>query len=130
MHDATQIRPAGPGAAGATGPAIDPDRIEPGWSPPVDRLALSWDEVAASWLAACGLLAILGVAAIIGREPVGEPVYLSAGQPGASLHGVGPHGVGPHGVGMKAGPQDCQAARPTAGGTEPFFVAPRPQGRA
>ena len=113
MHDATQIRPAV-----AAGPAIDPDRIEPGWSPPVDRLALSWDEVAASWLAACGLLAILGVAAIIGREPVGGPVTLSAGLPGVGLHGV--EGA--------AGAGDCRAVGPTAGG--PFVFAPRPQGRA
>lgn len=110
MHDATQIRPAI-----AAGPAIDPERIEPGWSPPVDRLALSWDEVAASWLATCGLLAILGVAAIIGREPSGEPVYLSAGLPG---------------VGLTVGAENCQAAHPAAGGTEPFVLAPRPNGRA
>lgn len=108
MHDATQIRPAA-----ATGPAIDPERIEPGWSPPVDRLALSWDEVAAGWLAACGLLAILGVAAIIGREPVGEPVYLSAGLPG---------------IGLTAGAEDCRAS--TVQGTAPFVLAPRPQGHA
>ncbi|MGO1075630.1 hypothetical protein [Inquilinus sp. CA228] len=120
MHDATQIRPAAAGTAIAAGPAIDPEWIEPGWSPPVDRLALSWDEVAASWLAACGLLAVLGVAAIIGREPVGEPVYLSAGVPGVGLHGV--EGA--------AGAQDCRALGPTAGGTEPFVFAPRPQGRA
>lgn len=112
MHDATQIRPA---TAIEGGPAIDPEWIEPGWSPPVDRLALSWDEVAASWLAACGLLAVLGVAAIIGREPMGEPVYLSAGLPG---------------VGLTAGAEDCRAVDPTAGGTEPFVFAPRPQGRA
>ncbi|MFE0753251.1 hypothetical protein ACFW16_04815 [Inquilinus sp. NPDC058860] len=117
MHDATQIRPA------AAGPAIDPDRIEPGWSPPVDRLALSWDEVAASWLAVCGLLAILGVAAIIGREPVGEPVYLTAGPPGIGLHGAGLHGVGP-----AAGAEDCRT--PTVQGTAPFILAPRPQGHA
>jgi hypothetical protein len=115
MHDATQIRPA---AAIGAGPAIDPDRIEPGWSPPVDRLALSWDEVAASWLAACGLLAIIGVAAIISREPMGEPVYVSARLPG----------VGQHGVEGAAGAEDCRTS--TIKATEPFVFAPRPQGRA
>ncbi|MGK9166626.1 hypothetical protein KXR53_10035 [Inquilinus limosus] len=111
MHDATSIRPARPDTA-AIAPAIDPEHIEPGWSPPVERLALSWDEVAASWLAACGLLAILGVAAIIGREPVGEPVILSAGLPG---------------VGLTAGAEDCHAAGP-ADGTGLFIFAPPPQG--
>ncbi|HEY9345713.1 MAG TPA: hypothetical protein VIQ53_10390 [Inquilinus sp.] len=105
MHDATQIRPAI-----AAGPAIDPERIEPGWSPPVDRLALSWDEVAASWLATCGLLAILGVAAIIGREPSGEPVYLSAGLPGPATIA-----------------ETCHAA---VSSQNPFQTVPRPQGRA
>ncbi|MGK9230636.1 hypothetical protein KXS07_04705 [Inquilinus limosus] len=111
MHDATSIRPAGPDTA-AIAPAIDPERIEPGWSPPVDRLALSWDEVAASWLAACGLLAILGVAAIIGREPVGGPVILSAGLPGAHL---------------AAGTEDCHGAG-SADRAGPFVFAPQPQG--
>lgn len=114
MHDATPIRPAGAGAVlAAAGPAVDPEWIEPGWSRPVDRLALSWDEVAASWLAACGLLAILGVAAIIGREPMGEPIYRSAGAPGA----------GP------AGTEICQAVTP-ARTANPFLPAPRPPGQA
>lgn len=114
MHDATQIRPAPAGAALAAAPAIDPERIEPGWSPPVDRLALSWNEVAASWLAACGLLAILGVAAILGREPMGDPVYRSAGLPGIS---------------PAAGAEICQAPASTQH-ANPFLPAPRPPGQA
>lgn len=114
MHDATQIRPAAAGAALAIGPATDPEWIEPGWSPPVDRLALSWNEVAAGWLAACGLMAILGVATIIGHEPMGDPVYRSVGMPGS---------------GPAAGTEFCQAVTPgqTA---NPFILVPRPQGHA
>jgi hypothetical protein len=114
MHDATQIRPAAAGALLAAGPAIDPDRIEPGWSPPGARLALSWNEVAAGWLAACGLLAILGVAAIIGHEPMGDPVYRSVGMPGS---------------GPATGTELCQAVTP-AQSANPFILAPRPQGHA
>lgn len=111
MHDATQIRPAA-GAALMAGPAIDPEHIEPGWRPPVDRLALSWNEVAAGWLAACGLLAILGVAAIIGREPMGDPVYRSVGLPGA---------------GPAAGTEICHVEAPAQ---NPFLPAARPPGQA
>ncbi|OWJ55912.1 hypothetical protein [Inquilinus limosus] len=114
MHDATQIRPAPAGTGLAAAPAIDPERIEPGWRPPVDRLALSWNEVAAGWLAAGGLLAILGVAAILGREPVGDPVYRSAGLPGIS---------------PAVGAEICQAPTP-AKVANPFILAPRPPGRA
>ncbi len=114
MHDATQIRPAAAGTALAVGPAIDPDRIEPGWSPPVDRLVLSWNEVAAGWLAACGLLAILGVATIIGHEPMGDPVYRSVAMPGS---------------GPAAGAELCQAVTPDRT-ANPFLLAPRPQGHA
>ncbi|WP_343717019.1 hypothetical protein [Inquilinus sp.] len=114
MHDATQIRPAMAGTALAAAPAIDPERIEPGWRPPVDRLALSWNEVAAGWLATGGLLAVLAVGAILGREPMGDPVYRSAGLPG---------------IGPAAGAEICQAPIPTQA-TNPFLPASRPPGHA
>ena len=111
MHDATQIRPA---IAIEGGSAIDPEHIEPGWRPPVDRLALSWNEVAAGWLAACGLLAILGVTAIIGHQPMGEPVYRSVGLPGP---------------GPAAGTEICHGETP-AQVANPFLPAARPPGQA
>ncbi|MGO4129672.1 hypothetical protein AB4Z01_35115 [Inquilinus sp. YAF38] len=114
MHDATQIRPAAAGTALGTGPAIGLEHIEPGWRPPVDRLALSWNEVAAGWLSVFGLVAILGVSTIIRHEPMGEPVYRSAGLPGP---------------GAAAGTEICHGEAP-AQVANPFLAAARPPGQA
>jgi len=62
------------------------DRPTPdaGWSPPVERLVLSWDEVAMSWLGAGGLFVILAVAAIMGHEPTGgDMIAVARAQPPA-----------------------------------------------
>ena len=61
-------------------PSTLPDRSAPdaGWSPPVERLVLSWDEVAMSWLGAGGLFVILAVAALMGHEPTGGDVIAMA----------------------------------------------------
>ena len=81
MQDAIPIPPAGPDA-----PAIDPERIAAGWSPPVERLILGWAEVAAGWLAVCGLITIVGVAwMMLDQRPGGEPVHVSAGPPAVEL---------------------------------------------
>jgi hypothetical protein len=114
MHDATQIRPAAAGAALSAGPAMGLEHIEPGWRPPVDRLALSWNEVAVGWLAVFGLVAILGVSTIIGHEPMGEPVYRSVGMPRSD---------------PAAGTELCQAVTPDQT-ANPFILAPWPQGHA
>jgi hypothetical protein len=68
-------------------PSTLPDRPVPpdaGWSPPVERLTLSWDEVAMSWLGAGGLFVILAVAALMGHEPTsGDVIAMARAQPPA-----------------------------------------------
>ncbi|HMG51626.1 MAG TPA: hypothetical protein VK597_13570 [Inquilinus sp.] len=100
MHDALTPHPN----------TTEHSHAAPGWSPPVERLALGWGEVATSWLGAGGLLAILAVAALINRAPGGDVVYLSQAQ--ASV---------PQMIAEKAGATGCwPAATPAA----PF--TPRP----
>jgi hypothetical protein len=74
-------------------PSTLPDRSAPdaGWSPPVERLTLSWDEVAMSWLGAGGLFVILAVAALIGHEPTGgDVIAMARAQPPAVQQVVAP----------------------------------------
>jgi hypothetical protein len=103
MHDALTPHPD----------TIEHSHAAPGWSPPVERLALGWGEVATSWLGAGGLLAILAVAALINRAPGGDVVYLSQAQAAVPQLVVDKAG--------EAGPTGC-------GPTAPF--TPRPQGQA
>jgi len=85
MQDATTIRPTGPDTP-VIAPAIDPERIEPGWTPPAERLVLGWAEVAAGWLAVCGLIAVVGAAwSMLDQRPAGEPILLSAEPPSVEL---------------------------------------------
>lgn len=117
MHDPTRAGPGGPGPAIPNGPPVDGGNTVTGWSPPVERLALSWDEVALSWLAALGLLTILAVAAIIGRAPSGEVVYVSRAQPADFQLTAGEAAAG------------CGTLDPAAGGLPPA-AAPPPRKRA
>lgn len=80
-------------------PSTLPDRSAPdaGWSPPVERLTLSWDEVAMSWLGAGGLFVILAVAAFMGHEPTnGDVIAMARAQPPAVQRVIAPPADGAH----------------------------------